>query len=162
MALVIGVQETKEVSKWVDYKDENGEVLARFQIKGIKDKKYEVARERASNQVASKGFDVASALSTDKTYPELLKDAVACHLIADWEGIEIVIDGKATQPPYTPEAGMLVLSNESTKGAELWLWVISQAERIQEEQDEFKNEILGKSESSTTTSADTQDSASTK
>ncbi|MFX4646888.1 hypothetical protein ABTB84_19205, partial [Acinetobacter baumannii] len=84
MALEVNIQRNKDVSLWREYKDEEGNVLAEFKIRGIGYKPYQVALERANNQITAKGFDVAKASPDDKLFHELLLEAVACHLIEDW------------------------------------------------------------------------------
>ena len=83
MALKVAIQQSKDIAVWKEYKDADGNVLAEFKIHGDEYKPYRVALERAQNQVASKGYDVALAGSEDKLYHELLLEAAACHLIED-------------------------------------------------------------------------------
>ncbi|MGZ2080097.1 hypothetical protein ACXP65_19400, partial [Acinetobacter baumannii] len=87
MALKVTIQTSKTVSKWREYTDTEGNVLAEFKIRGNGYKPYQVALERASNQINSKGFDVSKAGKDDKLYHELLLEAAACHLIEDWKGV---------------------------------------------------------------------------
>ncbi|MGZ2080098.1 hypothetical protein ACXP65_19405, partial [Acinetobacter baumannii] len=87
MALKVSIQTSKTVSKWREYVDGDGNVLAEFKIRGIAYKPYQVALERANNQITSKGYDVSKASKDDKLYHELLLEAAACHLIEDWKGV---------------------------------------------------------------------------
>ena len=103
MALKVAIQQSKEVALWKEYKDSDGNVLAEFKIRGSDYKAYRVAVERAQNQLSSKGFDVATASNEDKLYHELLLEAAACHLVADWKGVVFVEDGKEIEPECTPE-----------------------------------------------------------
>ena len=161
MALIVNIVKNKEVSQWCEYKDDKGKVIAEFKIRGIAHKAYQVAIERANNQVSSKGFDVAQAASTDRTYHDLLFQAVACHLIEDWKGITFRVDGKETEQPFTLENACQLLEMGDI-GPILFAFIRVKAENIQIEADKYREEILGKSESSTSTSVDTQDSANTK
>ena len=90
MALKVAIQQSKEVALWKEYKDGKGNILAEFKIRGSDYKAYRVAVERAQNQLASKGYNVATAASEDKLYHELLLEAAACHLVADWKGVVFV------------------------------------------------------------------------
>ena len=54
MALEVNIQRNKDVSLWREYKDEEGNVLAEFKIRGIGYKPYQVALERANNQITAK------------------------------------------------------------------------------------------------------------
>lgn len=161
MALKVAIQKSKEVSLWKEYKDAEGNVLAEFKIRGEGYKSFRVALERANNQVTSKGYNVSTASNEDKLYHELLLEAAACHLIADWKGIMFVEDGKEIEPPCTPE-NATKLFNMGDIGVGVWAFVKSHAEQIQAEADKVQAETLGKSSNSTNTQSDTQDSQSTK
>lgn len=154
MALKVTIQTSKTVSKWREYTDTEGNVLAEFKIRGNGYKPYQVALERASNQINSKGFDVSKAGKDDKLYHELLLEAAACHLIEDWKGVvfEEKIDGGEvfeTEPEYSPENAVKLL-NMGDIGISIWLYVKQEAEDIQKEADAFRNEVVGKSQPSTT------------
>ena len=161
MALKVAIQKSKEVSLWKEYKDAEGNVLAEFKIRGEGYKPFRVALERANNQVTSKGYNVSTAGKEDKLYHELLLEAAACHLIADWKGIVFVEDGKEIEPPCTPE-NATKLFNMGDIGVGVWAFVKSHAEQIQAEADKVQAETLGKSLNSTNIQSDTQDSPSTK
>lgn len=161
MALVVNIVKNKEVSQWCEYKDADGKVLAEFKIRGIAHKAYQVAIERANNQVSSKGFDVSKASSQDKTFHELLFQAAACHLIEDWSGVSFNYDGEEVEQPYTPENACKLLETGDI-GPVIFAFVRVKAEQIQTEADKYRDEVLGKSENFTNTSADTQDLMNTK
>lgn len=156
MALKVAIQKSKEVSIWKDYKDSEGNVLAEFKIRGEGYKPFRVAMERAQNQVTSKGYNVSTAGKEDKLYHELLLEAAACHLIADWKGVVFVEDGKEIEPPCTPE-NATKLFNMGDIGVAIWAFVKSHAEQIQADADKVQVETLGKSSNSTDTAASTQD-----
>ena len=161
MALKVAIQKSKDVSLWKEYKDGEGNVLAEFKIRGSDYKAYRVAVERAQNQFSSKGFDVATAGSDDKLYHELLLEAAACHLVADWKGVVFVEDGKEVEPECSPE-NATKLFNMGDIGVAIWAFVKAQADQIQAEANAYRDEVLGKSESFTPISTDTPDSANTK
>ncbi|MCP8518320.1 hypothetical protein NME96_19800, partial [Acinetobacter baumannii] len=58
MALKVGIIKSSDVSKWCEYKGVDGEVQAEFKVRGIAYKPFQVAIERAGNQISSKGYDV--------------------------------------------------------------------------------------------------------
>lgn len=152
MTLKVSIQNNKTVSLWCHYKDEDGNVLAEFKIRGSGYKPYKVALERANNQISSKGFDVVTARATDKLFPELLLECVACHLIEDWKGIvfhEENQDGELVEvePECSPENAIKLL-NQSDIGPIIWAFVNSESERIQKEADLYRDEVVGKSSSS--------------
>ncbi|MCT9272449.1 DUF2280 domain-containing protein [Acinetobacter baumannii] len=96
----------------------------------------------------------------DKLYHELLLEAAACHLIEDWKGVvfEEKIDGGEvveTEPEYSPENAVKLL-NMGDIGISIWLYVKQEAEDIQKEADAFRNEVVGKSQPSTTGASSTQ------
>lgn len=147
MALKVAIQKSKEVALWREYKDADGNVLAEFKIRGDGYKPFRVANERAQNQVASKGYNVSTASAEDKLYHELLLEAAACHLIADWKGVVFVEDGKEIEPPCTPE-NATKLFNMGDIGLAIWVFVKANAEKIQIDADTAQVEIMGKSSSS--------------
>lgn len=148
MSLIVGLNKSKQISKWCEYKDAEGSVLAEIKVRGISYKPYQVAVERAQNQISSKGFDVDTATTNDKLFHELLLDAAACHLIEDWKGIAVPDEnGEPKDFIYTTENAKKLL-NEGDIGPVIWLFVKSNAEEIQREADGIKAEVLGKSENS--------------
>ncbi|MHC3136277.1 hypothetical protein ACWPO0_10435 [Acinetobacter nosocomialis] len=160
MALEVSIKTNKTVSKWREYTDSKGNVLAEFKIRGSSYKPYEVALERANNQIASKGFDVRKVGKEDKLYHELLLEAAACHLIEDWKGVVFKeVNGKKeviiTYPEYSHENATTLL-NMGDIGISIWLFVKQEAEDIQKEADAYKDEVVGKSQPSTTGANSTQ------
>ena len=148
MSLIVGLNKSKQISKWCEYKDAEGNVLAEIKVRGISYKPYQVAVERAQNQISSKGFDVDTASANDKLFHELLLDAAACHLIEDWKGIAVPdANGEPKDFIYTTENAKKLL-NEGDIGPVIWLFVKTNAEQIQREADEVKAETLGKLENS--------------
>ncbi len=105
MALKVGIIKSSDVSKWCEYKGADGEVQAEFKVRGIAYKPFQVAIERAGNQISSKGYDVMVKDENAKLYHELLMDACAAHLIEDWKGVVFaeIVDGKTveSEKPYT-------------------------------------------------------------
>lgn len=161
MALKVAIQKSKDIAVWKEYKDADGNVLAEFKIRGDEYKPYLVASERAQNQIASKGYNVALAGGEDKLYHELLLEAAACHLIADWKGITFVENDKEVEVGYSPENATKLL-NMGDIGPIIWMFVKDQANKIQIEANKEMVDTLGKLSSSTNTPKDTQDSPSTK
>ncbi|HCA5293727.1 hypothetical protein EA709_14950 [Acinetobacter baumannii] len=160
MALKVTIQTSKTVSKWREYTDTEGNVLAEFKIRGSGYKPYQVALERANNQITTKGYDVSKASKDDKLYHELLLEAAACHLIEDWKGVvfEEKIEGGEvieTEPEYSPENATKLL-NMGDIGISIWLYVKQEAEDIQKEADAYKDDVVGKSSNSTTGASSTQ------
>lgn len=151
MALKVTIQQSKEVALWKEYKDGEGNVLAEFKIRGSDYKAYRVAVERAQNQLSSKGYDVATAGNDDKLYHELLLEAAACHLVADWKGVVLVENEKEFEPEYSPE-NATKLFNMGDIGVAIWAFVKMQSDQIQAEANSYRDEVLGKSENSTNTS----------
>lgn len=154
MSLVIGINKSKQISKWCEYKDEDGNILAEFKIRGSGYKSYVVAIERAHNQISSKGFNVDTATSEDKLLHELLFDAVAVHLIEDWKGVFFLeeINGEIVEKEivFTTENAKKAL-RDGDNASVVWYFVKRESEKMQAEADRERLEILGKSESSTNT-----------
>ncbi|MFW1838646.1 hypothetical protein ACG9XS_08760 [Acinetobacter gyllenbergii] len=159
MALKVGIVKSSEVSKWCEFKDASGNVVAEFKIRGIAYKPFQVAIERAGNQISSKGYDVMDINPGDKLYHELLMDACAAHLIEDWKGVVFaeVVEEKTveTDQPYTAENASK-LFNLGDIGISIWLFIKTEAQKIQEDADKDKADILGKSLNSTSTKKPTR------
>ncbi|HFP7023899.1 TPA: hypothetical protein ACHKB2_001773 [Acinetobacter baumannii] len=160
MALKVTIQTSKTVRKWREYTDTEGNLLAEFKIRGSGYKPYQVALERANNQITTKGYDVSKASKDDKLYHELLLEAAACHLIEDWKGVvfEEKIEGGEvieTEPEYSPE-NVTKLLNMGDIGISIWLYVKQEAEDIQKEADAYKDDVVGKSSNSTIGASSTQ------
>ena len=45
MSLIVGLNKSKQISKWCEYKDAEGNVLAEIKVRGISYKPYQVAVE---------------------------------------------------------------------------------------------------------------------
>ncbi|ENX58157.1 MULTISPECIES: hypothetical protein [Acinetobacter] len=166
MALEVNIQTNKDVSLWREYKDSEGNVLAEFKVRGIGYKPYQVALERANHQITSKGFDVKNATKEDKLYHELILEASACHLIEDWKGVVFVEENTGgelikTEPSYDSENAVKLLGMGDV-GVSIWLFIKSEAEKIQLEADAYKVEVVGKSQPSINTPVNTHVSRTTK
>jgi hypothetical protein len=152
MALKVGIVRSSEVSKWCVFETVDGQ--AEFKIRGIGYKPFQVALEKAGNQISSKGYDVMVKDENGKLYHELLLDAAGAHLIEDWKDVVFaeVVDGVTVEidQPYTPENASKLL-NLGDIGLLIWSFVKEQAQKIQEEADKDKATILGKSSNSTST-----------
>ncbi|MEV8215726.1 hypothetical protein [Leifsonia sp. NPDC077715] len=153
MALEVNIQRNKDVSLWREYKDTDGNVLAEFKIRGIGYKPYQVALERANNQISSKGFDVAKATAEDKLFHELVLEAVASHLIEDWKGVVFVEEGLEgelvkTEPTFNGENAYKLL-NMGDLGVSIWSFIRTESEKIQAEANKYRDDVVGKSSAST-------------
>ncbi|MNV08330.1 hypothetical protein D3C71_987940 [compost metagenome] len=150
MALKVGIVRSSEASKWCTFETADGQ--AEFKIRGIGYKPFQVALEKAGNQITSKGYDVMVKDVNSKLYHELLLDAAGAHLIEDWKGVVFaeVEDGETveSEKPYTPENASKLL-NLGDIGLLIWSFIKEQAQKIQEEADKDKAMILGKSSNST-------------
>lgn len=160
MSLIVSTTRPKKVSKWCEYKDAEGNVLAEIKVRGISYGAYQSALETINTVMAQKSKKIEDAKEEDKLFHELLLDAAACHLIEDWSGVSVVKkdaegnivyneDGtpKTVDLPYTPENAKNILNNGDI-GPVIWLFVKTNAEEIQREADGIKAEVLGKSENS--------------
>ncbi|WP_198077751.1 hypothetical protein [Acinetobacter calcoaceticus] len=153
MALEVNIQRNKDVSLWREYKDSEGNVLAEFKIRGIGYKPYQVALERANNQISAKGFDVAKATAEDKLFHELVLEAVASHLIEDWKGVVFVEEGSEgelvkTEPTFNGENAFKLL-NMGDLGVSIWSFIRTESEKIQAEANQYRDDVVGKSQPST-------------
>lgn len=141
--------ELKQTSEWKDYRDEEGNTLARFKIRSFNYRPYQVALDRISRLIAKTDNNIKDASQDDKLKHELEFEAMAAHLIADWENVELAIDGGEYQlVSYTPENAFQLLNNGSL-GVEIYFFVAGAAKDIFISESVRKTELLGKSETST-------------
>lgn len=68
-----------------------------------------------------------------------------CHLIEDWEGIEFEEGEVVKEQPYSEE-NATKLFHMGDLGWQIWGFVKSEAEKIQKEANQVKEDVLGKSE----------------
>ncbi len=64
-----------------------------------------------------------------KLYHELLLEAAACHLVADWKGVVFVENDKEIEPECTPE-NATKLFNMGDIGVAIWAFVSSKLTRF--------------------------------
>ncbi len=143
MGINVEINRVKEVALWKPFTNDNGEVLGRFKVRGIEYKPYQVALERATNHLATKGYDVAAATAEDELYHELLFKAAAYHLIEDWDGVTFIEDGEKTEVPYTGENAYKLFKHGDI-GFLIWSFIKQHAESIQAESNKKKEDLLGK------------------
>lgn len=151
MALKVSIVEKQpHVSEWKEYKnEETGEVLARFKVRGIAYKPYQIALELAREEIQQAGNTVATVRDNDKFKHEYMFEATAYHLIEDWEGVVFDQDGKEVEQKYSGEVAHK-LFNEGDIGLLIWGFVHNSAIEIQEAANQAKDKVLGKSSNSTT------------
>ena len=147
MALKVAIQKSKDVSRWCEYKDDDGNILAEFKVRGDHYKAYRVALERAHNQIASNGYNVLASSPDHKLFHELLWQA-AVHLVEDWKGVEFTIDGESKEVACNGE-NICTLFDMGDIGPAIWVFIKNQAELIQKEAIALEADILGKSKAST-------------
>lgn len=92
--------------------------------------------------------------------------AAACHLIEDWKGVvfvEVNADDEQvkTEPPYNAENATKLL-NMGDLGISIWSFIRKESEKMQKEADAYKDEVVGKSQPSTTTPTNSRASRTTK
>jgi len=139
---LLDFKKPEQISAWVDYTHEEG---LSFKIRGIKYKPYVVAHERCGNLLQSKGFDPKEATINDNTSQELVMTCVAYHLIEDWKGLT-----KNDNPvPFDKDLAKDMMLYGGANGVLLWHFITSEAERIQNEADGIRAEVMGKSETFT-------------
>ena len=152
MALKVSIVEKQpHVSEWKEYKHAGSdEVLARFKIRGIAYKPYQLALDVAREQLGRNDVTVATVSNEDRFKHEYMFEAAAYHLIEDWEGVFFSQNGKEVEQKYSGEAAYK-LFNEGDIGALIWLFVHNAAQEIQKEANEKKDKLVGKSLNTTTT-----------
>lgn len=143
MTLVVEIEESKTASTWKDFKDLAGNVLARFKIRGVDYEPYQIAQQRISHQLSLKCLNIANIDESEKTLQALNMEACACHLIEDWENISFVVKGEHVEVGYSPENAIKLLTLGKI-GAEIYLFVLAQANKIQTEAQIFRDEVVGK------------------
>ncbi len=93
-------------------------------------------------------------------------EAVASHLIEDWKGVVFVEEGPEgdlvkTEPTFNGENAFKLL-NMGDLGVSIWSFIRTESEKIQAEANKYRDDVVGKSQPSTTTRTSTQGSRTTK
>ena len=143
MALIAEIEESKTASVWKEFKDAKGNVLARFKIRGIDYEPYQIAQQRISHQLSLKCLNISNISEDEKTLQSLNMEACACHLLEDWEGVSFKINGDVAEVGYSKENAVKLLQLGKI-GADIYLFILAQANIIQEEANLFRDEVLGK------------------
>lgn len=97
---------------------------------------------------------------------ELLLEAVACHLIEDWKGVVFVEEDPEgelvkTEPTFNGENAFKLL-NMGDLGVSIWSFIRTESEKIQSEANKYRDDIVGKSQTSTPMRTNTRGSRTTK
>ncbi|MCW2255721.1 hypothetical protein M2263_001812 [Providencia alcalifaciens] len=94
----------------------------------------------AKQSVGTNDFDI-SAIDINQTPDELLMNAVAYHLIKDWQGVgELNVDGKEVAIKYSPDHGISLLKQQP----ELYWKIINAAILVGKEEAEQVDESVKK------------------
>ena len=93
-------------------------------------------------------------------------EAVACHLIEDWKGVVFVEEGPngeqlKSEPAYNAENATKLL-NMGDLGVSLWSFIRTESEKIQSDANQYRDDVVGKSQPSTPTPTNTRVSRTTK
>ena len=137
----------KQISQWVDF--ESGDIKAKIKIRGSKYKPFVTATERIQNVGRVEGFKIEGVGSNEMSFQDMLFKVTAEYLIEDWQNIAIEKDGEIVDVPYDKDIAFELMSFGGAAGLILWDFITSNANKIQAEADEYKEEILGKYENST-------------
>lgn len=143
MALIAEIEESKTASTWKEYKDSNGNVLARFKIRGIEYEPYQIAQQRINHQLSLKCLNISNISEDEKTLQSLNMEACACYLLEDWEGVSFKVNGEVAEVGYSKENAVKLLQLGKI-GADIYLFILTQANKIQAEAQLFKDQVLGK------------------
>lgn len=146
----------KQISQWVDF--ESGDIKAKIKIRGDKHKPYVIAYDRIHNVARSTGYKIDDVQADELTFQDLIFKVTAEYLIEDWQNIAIEKDGEIVDVPYNKDVAFQLMAFGGMQGIDLWNFVTTNARKIQAEADAYKEEILGKS----STSTDGQKSAAAK
>lgn len=148
MAVFTLLPQEKYGSEWCDFKDKDGNVLAKFLIAGTSSKAYQSAVTRIEEHFRKQTLDIANIDDNEKPRYEYEIEAMAYHLIKDWSGIEVEQDGEVSELKYSGQNAVALLQ-QSDKGLEILKFIMQEATRIQIELVKFEDETVGKSENST-------------
>lgn len=146
--LNIEVQKTsdKVASEWREYKDDKGNVLAKFLIAGSKRPAYQKGLELMQAQFEREMIGLVKVDDKSALYTDNLIATAGKYLLLDWEGIATA-DGEFK---FSTENAVTLLT-KTKDGLLLWKWIEDQAKDIQAKADDAVNNLVGKSLNSTTT-----------
>lgn len=146
--LNIEVQKTsdKVASEWREYKDDKGDVLAKFLIAGNKRPAYQKGLELMQARFERELSGNMAIDDSSRLYLDELIIVAGKYLLLDWEGI-----ATANGEFKFSSANAVALLTQTKDGLVLWKWIEEQAKDIQAKADDAVNDLVGKSLSSTTT-----------
>lgn len=138
-------------SIWFDFKGKDGGVLARFKINPISVKQYQLSLSVAGQSEQPK-LAISEITNETKVGSDLIVEAVAYHLITDWENVELSFDGGETfnLVEYSPE-NAIKLMLDGDVGGDVSDFIITESKNLYAENNKKKDERLGKSSNSTNT-----------
>lgn len=141
------LNQAKQVSQWVDFESEG--IKAKIKVRGIKHKPYVIANERIQSNFNVSGLRLKNIAENELSMQDMIFQVVGEYLIEDWQNIAIEKDGIVKDIPYSKDAAFELMSFGGDAGLSLWDFVIQSARKIQEDADNYKEEVMGKSEVST-------------
>lgn len=142
------IEKPKQVSQWVKYEFGDNKHVSEFKIRGIRYKPYMIATEVTQNIINKRSMGYTAANEGLSQWELQFKD-VADHLIEDWRDVQVEINGEVKDAVFTKELAFDMMRYGGGDGIELWDFIVKNSARIQFEADSYKEEVLGKSENST-------------
>lgn len=141
------LNQPKQVSQWVNFNEDG--IEAKIKVRGIKHKPYVIANERIQSNFNVSGLRLKDIGENELSMQDMIFQVVGEYLIEDWQNIAIEKDGVIKEIPYSKDAAFELMSFGGDTGLALWDFVIQSARKIQADADNYKEEVLGKSEAST-------------
>lgn len=146
--MAFAINQPKSVCKWVDFLNEKNEKEGELKIKGIRNEQYQVELDR-TNRIYANG-DHIKYEGSPLTQNQAIFLLVATHLLVDWKNVFFEQDGEVVEVPFSIEnAFNLMRWGVGFSGAGFAGFVIGKSTAIQEEADNYKAEVMGKSLNST-------------
>lgn len=147
--MAFSVNQPKQVSQWVNYDFDGESKTSKFKIRGVKYKPYLIAQERIQTLFGVHGIKIDNIGDSDFSSQEMVFKIVAEYLIEDWQDVEVEIGGEVKAVPYDKDIALDMMRYGGIDGLQLWDFVMKSAHKIQTDADNYKEEVLGKSEVST-------------
>ena len=143
-----------ECKEWRTFKL-SAEQKARFLIKGINSRAYRIAQERITEQLRLTCHEVKNVNQFEESSLARHMEAIAYHLVVDWEGIYSKETG--ADVTFTPDNMATILKYSGDLGILLHGWILEQSSAIQGAYDEQLQVEVGKPWSFSSTITETLD-----
>ena len=139
-----------DTSEWFDFIGEDGTVECKLKIRGRKYQPFITSYDKATKNIQRNAENWLKVGAKELTIEQTLFAISAYHLVADCEGLKVEEKGEEKDFKFNPDnMAELITTIEYNQAVLLWAFIEEKSEEVQKRIDGYKDEVLGKSENST-------------